>query len=146
MNTDDLISLKLSLISHKVFGSSELTFVLLCPAGEHFAVFRGLDGKAYVVDAYCPHLGANLAVGGKVVGRSCIECPFHGWQFDGENGKCTRIPYAEKGDFRFVGTGVLLGVERIATAALQSVSAALTPEHPVFSLGWEGFPRVGDNE
>ncbi|XP_066466996.1 cholesterol 7-desaturase nvd-like [Tiliqua scincoides] len=63
--------------------------------GEHFAVFRGLDGKAYVVDAYCPHLGANLAVGGQVVGRSCIECPFHGWQFNGEDGKCTRIPYAE---------------------------------------------------
>ncbi|XP_076139444.1 cholesterol 7-desaturase nvd [Alosa pseudoharengus] len=63
--------------------------------GEQVAVFRGLDGKAYVVDAYCPHLGANLAVGGRVVG-GCIECPFHGWQFRGEDGKCVRIPYAEK--------------------------------------------------
>ncbi|CAJ1070927.1 cholesterol 7-desaturase [Xyrichtys novacula] len=63
--------------------------------GEQVAVFRGEDGKAYVVDAYCPHLGANLAVGGRVVG-SCIECPFHGWQFEGNNGKCVKIPYAEK--------------------------------------------------
>ncbi|XP_061460445.1 cholesterol 7-desaturase nvd-like [Rhineura floridana] len=63
--------------------------------GEQFAVFRDADGKAHVVDAYCPHLGANLAIGGRVVG-SCIECPFHGWQFHGANGKCTRIPYAEK--------------------------------------------------
>ncbi|XP_076845007.1 cholesterol 7-desaturase nvd isoform X2 [Brachyhypopomus gauderio] len=63
--------------------------------GEQVAVFRGQDRKAYVVDAYCPHLGANLAVGGRVVG-SCIECPFHGWQFRGEDGKCVRIPYAEK--------------------------------------------------
>ncbi|MBN3323830.1 DAF36 desaturase, partial [Atractosteus spatula] len=63
--------------------------------GEQVAVFRALDGTAHVVDAYCPHLGANLAVGGRVVG-GCIECPFHGWQFRGEDGRCVRIPYAEK--------------------------------------------------
>ncbi|KFV19717.1 Cholesterol desaturase daf-36, partial [Tauraco erythrolophus] len=63
--------------------------------GEHLAAFRTRDGQAYVVNAYCPHLGADLAAGGRVVG-SCIECPFHGWQFQGEDGKCTRIPYAEK--------------------------------------------------
>ncbi|XP_066569444.1 cholesterol 7-desaturase nvd [Amia ocellicauda] len=63
--------------------------------GEQVAVFRAQDGTAHVVDAYCPHLGANLAVGGRVVG-GCIECPFHGWQFRGEDGKCVRIPYAEK--------------------------------------------------
>nr|XP_057907802.1 cholesterol 7-desaturase nvd [Doryrhamphus excisus] len=63
--------------------------------GEQLAVFRGEDGKVYVVDAYCPHLGANLAVGGRVVGN-CVECPFHGWQFRGDDGKCERIPYAEK--------------------------------------------------
>ncbi|XP_047425101.1 cholesterol 7-desaturase nvd isoform X2 [Mugil cephalus] len=63
--------------------------------GEQVAVFRGQDGAAYVLDAYCPHLGANLAVGGRVL-ESCIECPFHGWQFQGTDGKCVRIPYAEK--------------------------------------------------
>ncbi|XP_043575667.1 cholesterol 7-desaturase nvd [Chiloscyllium plagiosum] len=63
--------------------------------GEQVAVYRGQDGQAYVVDAYCPHLGANLAVGGQVIGN-CIECPFHGWQFRGEDGKCVKIPYAEK--------------------------------------------------
>ncbi|KAM4662457.1 cholesterol 7-desaturase nvd-like [Discoglossus pictus] len=63
--------------------------------GEQLAVYRTLKGKVYIVDAYCPHLGANLAVGGRVTG-DCIECPFHGWQFRGEDGKCTQIPYAEK--------------------------------------------------
>ncbi|CAK6965094.1 cholesterol 7-desaturase nvd [Scomber scombrus] len=63
--------------------------------GEQLAVFRGEDGKAHVMDAYCPHLGANLAVGGRVVGN-CLECPFHGWQFRGDDGKCVKIPYAEK--------------------------------------------------
>ncbi|XP_063289190.1 cholesterol 7-desaturase nvd-like isoform X2 [Pelobates fuscus] len=66
-----------------------------CRTGEQIAVYRTQDGRVYVVDAYCPHLGANLAIGGQVVG-DCIECPFHGWQFRGEDGKCSRIPYAEK--------------------------------------------------
>lgn len=63
--------------------------------GEHFAVFRNDEGKAHVLDAYCPHLGANMAIGGVVHGN-CLECPFHGWRFDGETGSCTVIPYAEK--------------------------------------------------
>ena len=24
----------------------------------------------------------------------CIECPFHGWHYDGETGQCTKIPYS----------------------------------------------------
>jgi len=62
--------------------------------GEHLVLFRGENGKASILDAYCPHLGANLAVGGRVVGN-CIECPFHGWQFE-EDGKCSHIPYTDK--------------------------------------------------
>lgn len=30
-------------------------------------VFRSLKGKAYALEAYCKHLGANLGIGGKVV-------------------------------------------------------------------------------
>ncbi|CAH2083708.1 unnamed protein product [Euphydryas editha] len=58
--------------------------------GLNLCVYRGEDGTARVVDAYCPHLGANLAVGGNVYGN-CIECPFHLWKF-GENGQCVSIP------------------------------------------------------
>ena len=64
--------------------------------GEELVVFRGQDGKAAVLNAICPHLGANLAVGGKGVGN-CIQCPFHNWEFNCA-GKCTKIPYSvEKG-------------------------------------------------
>lgn len=63
--------------------------------GEELVVFRDERGDAHVLDAYCPHLGANLGVGGRVVG-DCIECPFHGWKFRGHDGKCTHIPYSEK--------------------------------------------------
>lgn len=63
--------------------------------GEHFAVFRDDKGKVKILDAYCPHLGANMAIGGVVHGN-CLECPFHSWRFDGDTGQCTSIPYAEK--------------------------------------------------
>ena len=62
--------------------------------GLELATYRGEDGKARTLDAHCTHLGANLAIGGKVVGN-CIECPFHCWRFDGANGNCTEIPYCE---------------------------------------------------
>ena len=58
--------------------------------------FRGASGSAYVLDAFCPHLGANLAVGGTVQGEA-IRCPFHHWQFDGAGGKCVAIPYLPAG-------------------------------------------------
>nr|XP_018915694.1 PREDICTED: cholesterol 7-desaturase-like isoform X2 [Bemisia tabaci] len=63
--------------------------------GENFAVFRTPEGKVHIMDAYCPHLGANMGLGGVVRG-DCLECPFHGWQFDGNSGKCTSVPYSEK--------------------------------------------------
>ena len=34
--------------------------------GQNFAIFRDEEGKVHILDAYCAHLGANLAVGGKV--------------------------------------------------------------------------------
>ena len=62
---------------------------------QDLVLFRGESGKAVVLDAYCPHLGAHLGgVGSKIVGDT-IRCPFHGWQFNGE-GACTAIPYAKK--------------------------------------------------
>ncbi|XP_028041596.1 cholesterol 7-desaturase [Bombyx mandarina] len=58
--------------------------------GQNLCVYRGEDGLARCVDAYCPHLGANLAVGGTVRG-SCIECPFHKWRFNAA-GTCVSLP------------------------------------------------------
>ncbi|XP_034949972.1 cholesterol 7-desaturase-like [Chelonus insularis] len=62
--------------------------------GEHFAVFRTETGVVNVIDAFCPHLGANFAKGGKVKGE-CIECPFHSWTFTGD-GRCQNIPYSSR--------------------------------------------------
>jgi phenylpropionate dioxygenase-like ring-hydroxylating dioxygenase large terminal subunit len=62
---------------------------------EEMVLFRGRSGKAYVLDAYCPHLGAHLAEGGRVMGEA-VRCPFHGWQYDGGSGECTEIPYCKR--------------------------------------------------
>jgi len=57
-------------------------------------LYRTGDGRPVVLDAYCPHLGAHLAYGGKVDGDA-IRCPFHAWEF-GSSGRCTKVPYASK--------------------------------------------------
>jgi nitrite reductase/ring-hydroxylating ferredoxin subunit len=60
--------------------------------GRDLVLFRTESGQPRLADAYCPHLGAHLGVGGKVEGE-CLRCPFHGWAFDGDSGRCTEIPY-----------------------------------------------------
>ena len=61
--------------------------------GQKFAVFRGENGQIGVMDAYCPHLNANLAHG--CVKGNNVVCPFHGWEFN-TKGQCTKIPYSDK--------------------------------------------------
>jgi phenylpropionate dioxygenase-like ring-hydroxylating dioxygenase large terminal subunit len=62
--------------------------------GKDLVLFRGGDGKAHVLDAHCPHVGAHLGHGGRVKGN-IIECPLHGWKWNGE-GRCEGIPYTDK--------------------------------------------------
>jgi 3-ketosteroid 9alpha-monooxygenase subunit A len=47
-----------------------------------------------MVDAYCKHLGAHMGHGGKVHGN-LLECPFHAWRYDGDEGVVKEIPYAK---------------------------------------------------
>ncbi len=58
------------------------------------AIWRGEDGEVRMVDAYCRHLGAHMGHGGKVSGN-LLECPFHSWRYDGEEGVVKEIPYAK---------------------------------------------------
>lgn len=62
--------------------------------GRKLVAFRAEDGRAAIADAHCPHLGAHLGVGGKVVGTA-LRCPFHGWEWE-PGGSCSRIPYSKR--------------------------------------------------
>ena len=60
--------------------------------GRQLVLWRGEDGEPRVMHAFCPHLGANLALG-RVRGN-CIECAFHHWQFTGD-GRAAHVPYSD---------------------------------------------------
>ena len=62
--------------------------------GQELVLWRGADGEPHLFEAYCPHLGAHLGVGGKVEGAALV-CPFHAWKYDGA-GRCIDIPYARR--------------------------------------------------
>eukprot|EP00760_Papus_ankaliazontas_P033188 PhM_4_TR6223/c0_g1_i1/m.93378/K14938/NVD, DAF36; cholesterol 7-desaturase len=62
--------------------------------GQDLIVFWSKKKKQPVImDAFCPHLGAHLGVGGTVTDDGVV-CPFHGWCLDAE-GKVSHIPYCE---------------------------------------------------
>ena len=51
---------------------------------------RGRDGAVSCLHDRCPHRSAPLSHGRVVDGE--IECPYHGWRFNGQ-GHCTLIPF-----------------------------------------------------
>ncbi|CAM2929431.1 Rieske 2Fe-2S domain-containing protein [Prescottella defluvii] len=61
--------------------------------GTDLVVFEDSKGELQVLDAFCRHMGGNLAMG-EIKGDS-IACPFHDWRWNGK-GKCTEIPYARR--------------------------------------------------
>ena len=66
---------------------------------QEMALYRGESGRVVLLDAYCPHMGTNIArnttsfvvIDGQIEGDS-IRCPYHAWRF-GPDGKCDDIPY-----------------------------------------------------
>ena len=57
--------------------------------GEPLALFRDADGRPAALLDRCLHRNMALSAG-RVVG-GCLECPYHGWRYDG-GGRCTAIP------------------------------------------------------
>src|SRR5580693_6658918 len=56
--------------------------------GEDIVVFRD-GGKLYALSERCPHRGARLSQGKCLYpGSGTISCPYHGWTFSGETGRC----------------------------------------------------------
>jgi len=86
-----------------VISSNDDEFPLeLTVAGSTYAVWRNpLDrdnaetkGYSIMLDQ-CPHRLAPLSQGRVDTITGCIECPYHGWQFEATAGRCTSIPQLE---------------------------------------------------
>ena len=67
------------------------SFVLL---GEPLALWLDAEGKPAAVRDRCCHRTAKLSLGS--VENGCIQCPYHGWQFDA-SGVCVKVPQRAAG-------------------------------------------------
>lgn len=81
--------------------------------------WRDAEGHAVGAIDECPHRRAKLSIGRVVVGE--IECPFHGFRFDGA-GSCTKIPAHP---------------ERVIPSAMSLDSLELREEHDLIWI-WTG--------
>lgn len=64
--------------------------------GEDLVLWRDAQGRVHAWQDRCPHRGAQLSLGRVVAcegeqGDSRLECPYHGWRFDGA-GQCREVP------------------------------------------------------
>jgi 3-ketosteroid 9alpha-monooxygenase subunit A len=103
--------------------------------GQDLVAYRTSDGTPVVLDAYCPHLGAHLGVGGAIVDDT-IRCPFHAWRFDA-GGRCVEVPYARTQpkraavrSWRTVERNGLVFVHYVPAGALSDIVAA-EPEYDI---------------
>jgi len=78
--------------SEDVSNDAPLRTRILC---HDFVAFRDTHDDAHVLSDTCIHRGGALGTG-KIQGN-CVECPYHGWQFDGD-GKCRAIPSLGDGE------------------------------------------------
>ncbi|MFC5477846.1 Rieske 2Fe-2S domain-containing protein [Massilia suwonensis] len=58
--------------------------------GRQLALFRNSAGEAFALEDRCPHRRVPLSPG--QVRYDGLQCPYHGWTFDGASGRCTDIP------------------------------------------------------
>jgi phenylpropionate dioxygenase-like ring-hydroxylating dioxygenase large terminal subunit len=71
----------------KQVATKSIFSIVLCQ--QQLVIYRGEDGIVRALDAFCPHMGTDLAIGS--VDGNYIRCFFHKWAFDGA-GKCVDIP------------------------------------------------------
>ena len=57
--------------------------------GTPLVLFRGNNGQVGALLDPCPHRNAPLSLG--AVKGDCLECDYHGWQFD-RHGMCQAVP------------------------------------------------------
>jgi phenylpropionate dioxygenase-like ring-hydroxylating dioxygenase large terminal subunit len=59
-------------------------------AGEPITIGQKSDGTIFAIRDICPHRAAPFSAG-RIEGNT-VECPYHGWRFDVNDGLCKDIP------------------------------------------------------
>ena len=114
--------------------------VPLAAFGRDLAVGRAPGGRALVTDSVCPHLGADLAVGGRIDDGQ-VTCPLHEWCFS-HGGACVSSagePVPEPISLRVWPTEVVDGTVLAFNGRDGEVPAAGPPE---FATGGDRKDRV----
>jgi phenylpropionate dioxygenase-like ring-hydroxylating dioxygenase large terminal subunit len=62
---------------------------------EDLIAFRDTEGRVGLLDAFCPHRGANLYFGRNE--ENGLRCVYHGWKFD-VSGQCVDLPNTPEGE------------------------------------------------
>jgi phenylpropionate dioxygenase-like ring-hydroxylating dioxygenase large terminal subunit len=105
--------------------------------GEEVVLFRTEQGDVSVLDAYCPHMGANLAHGGTVQ-DGLLRCPFHGFRFD-RSGACV---HAYGGKPPRANTKSYPVVERNGAIFVWHHESGEAPSWEVPALSFDGWTDV----
>lgn len=124
-------------------------------AGERVVFFRDAAGNAAALIDRCPHRGVALSLG-RVHGGE-IECPFHGWRFDGGGRNCgvpwnpdaklenlgaTALPVREMAGLLWLYTGFAPEDEPRVSETLLSPDAVICAQSVVWHAHWT---RVMEN-
>jgi phenylpropionate dioxygenase-like ring-hydroxylating dioxygenase large terminal subunit len=121
-------------------------------AGETLVLFRNSENQVAALLDRCPHRGAALSLG-RVSEQGCLECPYHGWQFD-QDGACTHVPLNNPLDIKlaqlsatglptqvvaglvWVFTGTEPSAEPQLPASLKQSADAYHIHHEVWNTHW----------
>jgi phenylpropionate dioxygenase-like ring-hydroxylating dioxygenase large terminal subunit len=127
----------------------------LTVAGERVVLFRDAAGAARALIDRCPHRGVALSLG-KLRGGD-IECPFHGWRFDGEGRNCgapwnpdarlenlgaVALPLREQAGLLWLYTGFAPTDDPNVSPSLSAPNIALCAQSVVWDAHWT---RVMEN-
>jgi nitrite reductase/ring-hydroxylating ferredoxin subunit len=64
---------------------------------QEIVLFRDRSGHARAAEDRCPHRRAPLSMG-RVTEEGTLQCGYHGWCFEGEDGRCVAIPNYRPGE------------------------------------------------
>lgn len=59
--------------------------------GQAIVLFRDANNQVRALEDRCAHRRAPLSLG-RITEQGSIQCPYHGWTYEGRQGKCTDIP------------------------------------------------------